>query len=115
MDRALTTLEEVGAIDNAGTLTALGKHMVSLVCSIFYTPSLTPTYLFYSQCFLWTSGLPRLLIISRLFLFYYLCQMKMLILATVFQCLGPIVTVAALLSSKPLFSSPLEKRDEAAA
>lgn len=31
MDRALTTLEELGAIDNTGTLTALGKHMVSLV------------------------------------------------------------------------------------
>jgi hypothetical protein len=47
MDRALTTLEELGAIDNAGTLTALGKHMVSLVvCSMFRTPSLMPTYLF---------------------------------------------------------------------
>jgi hypothetical protein len=54
-------------------------------------------------------------IIPSPFLFDYLCQMKMLILATVFQCLGPIVTVAALLSSKPLFLSPLEKRDEAAA
>lgn len=42
MDRALTTLGELGAIDNAGTLTALGKHMVSLVCSIFDAPSLTP-------------------------------------------------------------------------
>lgn len=31
MDRALTTLEELGAIDNTETLTALGKHMVSLV------------------------------------------------------------------------------------
>jgi HrpA-like RNA helicase len=31
MDRALTTLEELGAIDNTGTLTALGKHIVSLV------------------------------------------------------------------------------------
>ena len=29
MDRALTTLEEIGAINDAGTLTALGKHMVS--------------------------------------------------------------------------------------
>ena len=59
MDRALTTLEELGAIDNSGTLTALGKHMVSLVCSICQTPSLMSTYVFYSQCFLWTSGLPR--------------------------------------------------------
>lgn len=37
----------------------------------------------------------------------------MLILGTVFQCLGPLTSVAALLSSKPLFNSPLEKREEA--
>ncbi|KAF8808063.1 P-loop containing nucleoside triphosphate hydrolase protein [Phlegmacium glaucopus] len=77
MDRALAILEELGAIDNTGTLTALGKHISMLPLDI------------------------RLA--------------KMLILATVFQCLGPIVTVAALLSSKPLFLTPLEKRDEAAA
>lgn len=56
MDRALAILEELGAIDNAGTLTALGKHIVSLVYCIFCTSLLTVTY---SQCFLWTSGLPR--------------------------------------------------------
>ncbi|OCH95734.1 P-loop containing nucleoside triphosphate hydrolase protein [Obba rivulosa] len=38
---------------------------------------------------------------------------KMLILATIFQCLGPILTIAACLSSKPLFVSPMEKREEA--
>jgi hypothetical protein len=37
----------------------------------------------------------------------------MLVLGTVFQCLGPITTVAALLSSKPIFNNPLEKREEA--
>lgn len=37
----------------------------------------------------------------------------MLILGTIFQCLGPLTTVAALLSSKPLFNNPLEKREEA--
>jgi len=40
---------------------------------------------------------------------------QMLVLATIFQCLGPITTVVALLSSKPLFNSPMEKRDEATA
>jgi hypothetical protein len=39
----------------------------------------------------------------------------MLILGTIFRCLGPIVTVVALLSSKPLFLNPLERRDEARA
>lgn len=39
---------------------------------------------------------------------------KMLVLGSLFQCLDPILTVAACLSSKPLFSSPMEKRDEAA-
>ncbi|KAI9508352.1 P-loop containing nucleoside triphosphate hydrolase protein [Russula earlei] len=40
---------------------------------------------------------------------------KMLILATVFQCLDPALTIAACLSSKPVFLSPMEKRDEATA
>ncbi|OXG91457.1 ATP-dependent RNA helicase A [Cryptococcus neoformans A2-102-5] len=38
---------------------------------------------------------------------------KMLILGTIFKCLDPILTIAALLSSKPLFTSPIDKRDEA--
>ena len=38
---------------------------------------------------------------------------QMLILATVFQCLDPILTIAACLSSKPVFLSPMDKRDEA--
>ncbi|KAI1793062.1 P-loop containing nucleoside triphosphate hydrolase protein [Ganoderma leucocontextum] len=38
---------------------------------------------------------------------------KMLILGTVFRCLGPVLTVAACLSSKPLFLSPMDKRQEA--
>ncbi|OCF55941.1 ATP-dependent RNA helicase A [Kwoniella mangroviensis CBS 10435] len=37
---------------------------------------------------------------------------KMLVLGTIFKCLDPILTIAALLSSKPLFTSPMEKRDE---
>lgn len=37
----------------------------------------------------------------------------MLIFGTVFQCLGPILTIAASLSSKPLFLSPMDKREEA--
>ncbi|KAM6498647.1 P-loop containing nucleoside triphosphate hydrolase protein [Amanita muscaria] len=38
---------------------------------------------------------------------------KMLILGTIFQCLDPILTIVACLSSKPLFVSPMDKRDEA--
>ncbi|KAI0785417.1 hypothetical protein BC629DRAFT_1593889 [Irpex lacteus] len=38
---------------------------------------------------------------------------KMLIFGTIFRCLGPILTVAACLSSKPLFVSPMDKREEA--
>ncbi|KAJ7109956.1 P-loop containing nucleoside triphosphate hydrolase protein [Mycena epipterygia] len=38
---------------------------------------------------------------------------KMMILGTIFQCLGPVLTIAAALSSKPLFLSPMDKRDEA--
>ncbi|CAK5280316.1 unnamed protein product [Mycena citricolor] len=39
---------------------------------------------------------------------------KMLVLGTIFQCLGPVLTIAAALSSKPLFLTPVDKRDEAA-
>ncbi|KAF8910089.1 P-loop containing nucleoside triphosphate hydrolase protein [Gymnopilus junonius] len=77
IDRAWNTLEELGAVNEEGRLTALGKHISMLPLDI------------------------RLA--------------KMLILGTIFQCLGPISTVAALLSSKPLFMSPMEKREEAAA
>ncbi|KAH8094722.1 P-loop containing nucleoside triphosphate hydrolase protein [Cristinia sonorae] len=38
---------------------------------------------------------------------------KMLILGTIFQCLGPVLTVAACVSSKPLFLNPMDKREEA--
>lgn len=37
----------------------------------------------------------------------------MMILGSIFQCLDPILTVAACLSSKPLFLSPMDKREEA--
>ncbi|ODN98303.1 ATP-dependent RNA helicase A [Cryptococcus wingfieldii CBS 7118] len=37
---------------------------------------------------------------------------KMLVLGTIFKCLDPILTIAAILSSKPLFTSPIDKREE---
>lgn len=75
MDKAWDILEELGAIDADGRLTALGRHI-----------SMLPTDL-------------------RLG--------KMLVLGTIFQCLDPILTVVACLSSKPLFLSPINNRDEA--
>ncbi|ESK92682.1 dead deah box [Moniliophthora roreri MCA 2997] len=75
IDKAWSTLQEVGAVDEEGKLTALGRHM-----------SLLPIDL-------------RLA--------------KMLVLGTIFRCLGPILTIAASLSSKPLFVSPMDKREEA--
>ncbi|KAG8880465.1 hypothetical protein FRB97_000766 [Tulasnella sp. 331] len=75
MAAAWKTLEDLGAVDEAGKLTALGKHM-----------ALVPLDL-------------RLA--------------KMLILAAIFKCLDPILTVAASLSTKPLFLAPMEKREEA--
>lgn len=36
-----------------------------------------------------------------------------MILGAVFSCLDPVLTIAAALSSKPLFFSPGEKREEA--
>ncbi|KAK0465451.1 P-loop containing nucleoside triphosphate hydrolase protein [Desarmillaria tabescens] len=75
MDTAWATLENLGAVDRQGRLTALGRHL-----------SLLPVDL-------------RLA--------------KMLVLGTIFRCLGPVLTIVACLSSKPLFVSPLEKRKEA--
>jgi hypothetical protein len=43
-----------------------------------------------------------------------LTQWQMLVLGTIFQCLEPILTIAACLASKPLFVSPMDKREEAA-
>ncbi|KAH9964169.1 P-loop containing nucleoside triphosphate hydrolase protein [Russula dissimulans] len=77
MDKALSVLEELGALDQNGHLTALGRHVAALPLDL------------------------------RLG--------KMLILATVFQCLDPALTIAACLSSKPVFLNPMEKRDEATA
>jgi hypothetical protein len=37
----------------------------------------------------------------------------MLLLAAIFRCLDPILTVVAALSSKPLFNNPIEQREEA--
>ncbi|PFH52275.1 hypothetical protein AMATHDRAFT_57321 [Amanita thiersii Skay4041] len=37
---------------------------------------------------------------------------KMLVFGVIFQCLEPILTITACLSSKPLFVSPMDKRDE---
>ncbi|KAN0062041.1 putative ATP-dependent RNA helicase ucp12 [Thecaphora frezii] len=38
---------------------------------------------------------------------------KLLIMGTVFGCLGPMLTVASIMSCKPLFNAPFEKRQEA--
>ena len=38
---------------------------------------------------------------------------KMLVLGAVFGCLGPLLSVAAVMSCKPLFNSPFEKKEEA--
>ncbi|KAF9469778.1 P-loop containing nucleoside triphosphate hydrolase protein [Collybia nuda] len=75
MERAWSVLEEIGAVDEGGRLTPLGRHI---------------------------SMLPVDLRLA-----------KMLILGTIFQCLDPALTIAASLSSKPLFLNPLDKRDEA--
>ncbi|OJA10313.1 hypothetical protein AZE42_05191 [Rhizopogon vesiculosus] len=75
MDQAWNVLEELGAIDVDGRLTALGRHI---------------------------SMLPVDLRLG-----------KMLVLGTVFQCLNPILTVVGCLSSKPIFVSPMNRRDEA--
>ncbi|KIK70609.1 hypothetical protein GYMLUDRAFT_148068 [Collybiopsis luxurians FD-317 M1] len=75
IETAWSILEELGAVNQEGKLTSLGRHI---------------------------SMLPVDLRLA-----------KMLVLGTLFRCLGPVLTIAACLSSKPLFVSPVEKREEA--
>ncbi|KAF8560131.1 P-loop containing nucleoside triphosphate hydrolase protein [Imleria badia] len=75
MDKAWTTLQELGAVDKESKLTALGRHMAMLPLDL------------------------------RLG--------KMLVLGLILRCLNPVLTIVASLSSKPLFASPLEKREAA--
>ncbi|KAG9314147.1 P-loop containing nucleoside triphosphate hydrolase protein [Chiua virens] len=75
MDKAWSTLQELGAVDKDGNLTALGRHMAVLPLDL------------------------RLA--------------KMLVLGLILRCLDPVLTIVASLSSKPLFVSPLEKREAA--
>ncbi|KAF8323715.1 P-loop containing nucleoside triphosphate hydrolase protein [Clavulina sp. PMI_390] len=75
IEKALTTLDELGATDFDGKLTALGRQMALLPVDL------------------------------RLG--------KMMILGAIFRCLDSVLTIAACLSSKPLFLNPPDKRDEA--
>ncbi|KAF8492710.1 P-loop containing nucleoside triphosphate hydrolase protein [Gautieria morchelliformis] len=75
MEKAWAVLQELGAVDENGKLTALGRHMALLPVDL------------------------------RLG--------KMLVLAAIFGCLDPVLTIAACLSCKPLFLSPVERREEA--
>ncbi|TRM66280.1 P-loop containing nucleoside triphosphate hydrolase protein [Schizophyllum amplum] len=75
MNRAMATLEELGALTREGALTPLGSNMAILPVDVRIA--------------------------------------KMLILAALFRCLSPILTVAAILSSKPVFLNPPDQRDEA--
>ena len=91
MQQAWVTLQELGAIGPEGELTALGRQMVS---STKTQPTLS-------------------LMQSKAILPLDLRLGKMLIIGTLFGCLSPVLSIAACLTSKSLFVSPLEKRDEA--
>ncbi|KAG8219599.1 P-loop containing nucleoside triphosphate hydrolase protein [Butyriboletus roseoflavus] len=75
MDKAWSTLRELGAVDKENKLTALGRYLAVLPLDL------------------------------RLG--------KMLVLGLILRCLDPVLTIVASLSSKPLFVSPLEKREAA--
>ncbi|KAG5463106.1 MAG: hypothetical protein BJ554DRAFT_1712 [Olpidium bornovanus] len=90
MDTAIGILRAFGAMDpETGKLTAMGRHMVrSRSRSVF-------------DC---EAAIPADIRIS-----------KMLIYGSVFHCLRPMLTIAACLSSRSPFMSPMEKREEAKA
>jgi ATP-dependent RNA helicase DHX57 len=90
MEAAWTVLEELGAVDLKGKLTPLGRHISQL-----------PVDLRLAKV---GASLKSSTVLEGF---------QMLVLGCIFQCLGPVLTIAASLSSKPLFLSPMDKRDEA--
>ncbi|RUP47115.1 P-loop containing nucleoside triphosphate hydrolase protein [Jimgerdemannia flammicorona] len=92
---ALQTLVDVGAIHDGSSskLTALGKHMVRTNTPRVRVP-----------ISLAQATIPADLRIS-----------KMLLFGAIFRCLDPILSVAAIMSVKSPFVSPMDKREEARA
>lgn len=108
MEKAWSILEELGAVDEGGRLTPLGRHIVRDQWSSFFPLLNTP-----SRCCPLTSGLQRFDLWNLVNHGRLTGSLQILILGTIFQCLGPVLTIAASLSSKPLFLNPMDKRDEA--
>lgn len=98
--QAIVTLKNVSAIDETpeGKLTALGKHMVRIVLLISVGNAFVSD-LFFSNV---QANIPADLKISKMILF-----------GAVFRCLDPILIIAAIMSFKSPFYSPMEQRDEA--
>ncbi|KAJ3555162.1 hypothetical protein NM688_g2729 [Phlebia brevispora] len=94
IDHALAVLSELGAITETGELTPMGQYLAMLPMDL-RLGKVNPIQLISSYS---SSRLTRV---------------QMLVLGSIFQCLGPILAVAACLSSKPLFFSPFDKREEA--
>lgn len=111
MDKAWNVLEELGAIDADGHLTALGRHIVRDHSHISHADLQICSFI--SQCSLWTCDWERSVDKMQRVKCHFDNATQMLVLGTVFQCLNPILTVVGCLSSKPIFISPMNKRDEA--
>jgi HrpA-like RNA helicase len=101
-------LVDLGAIGEQDELTALGKHIV-LFSSILPMLVLI-AWLVYDTC-RYSAGEGK----SRSNLVPFFCQssLQMLVLGTIFRCLNPILSLASILSSKPLFLNPMDRREEA--
>lgn len=61
MDKAWDILEELGAIDADGRLTALGRHIVRIYSLVSFVHDLTNRSS-YSQCYPWIYDLGRLVV-----------------------------------------------------
>jgi ATP-dependent RNA helicase DHX57 len=98
--QAIVTLKNVSAIDETpeGKLTALGKHMVRLALFISVRIAFASDFFFSNV----QANIPADLKISKMILF-----------GAVFRCLDPILIIAAIMSFKSPFYSPMEQRDEA--
>lgn len=101
--KTLVDLQAVEGEDSTSRLTALGRHVRS--ARSLSRQVLSPSHGRLTILFVPLSQMSSIPVDLRL--------AKMLVLGAIFRCLDPILSITAILSSKPLFLSPLDKRNEA--
>ncbi|TNY18898.1 P-loop containing nucleoside triphosphate hydrolase protein [Rhodotorula diobovata] len=106
IESAWATLKMLGAVHSDGGEGAKGEGLSARLTPLGMHLAMIPVDVRLAKV--------RLSVPPRLSRRRYPCSAaQMLVLAAVFRCLDPILTIVAILSSKPFFLNPFEQRDEA--